>query len=103
MKTTTTATAPQKSFLRTLAAREQYKNWLRVIDTLLPCTASQAKEMIKTGYSLGVITPQDAEYLTWYMAQYGCTAKFVDTKSGRFVRLVNMGDLRKCWQAEFSI
>ena len=78
-------------------------NLLITLGRIFPTTAAQAKKFISNTFSMDVLNADDVEMIEKLMATHGFEGIYKATKSGTWVRLMNINDLKHALKKEYSI
>lgn len=74
---------------------------LFTLGRVLPATKAQAKSFISKTNSMDVLNADDVESIESLMNKHGFEGEYKATKSGTWVRLQNMSDLKKAVKLEY--
>jgi len=67
-----------------------------------PTTKAQAKYFVSQGICLSVLNYQDVLIVEGMLNKHGYSGDYKWTESGRWVRLINSGDLHKALKSEYN-
>ncbi len=84
------------------APRSHYK-FIMSLGRVWPCCAAQVKAWEKTNCRLDVMNGPDVVRCEELMNRHGYTGDYRLTKSARFARIANTGDLLAAFKKEFGI
>lgn len=78
-------------------------NLLITLGRIFPTTSAQAKKFISNTSSMDVLNADDVELIEKLMTKHGFEGEYKSTKSGQWVRLMNIKDLKSAFKKEYSI